>query len=103
MKNFNYDHIEELIDAGIEMRHKRKFKLNSTMGLYLPDRNLILIKQGMTIKNEGITILHEWLHAYEDKILQHYHTERVVDSFANFYYLNCNDYLDYIKSFYNWK
>ena len=74
--DFDRRSIEELIGEGVEMKYDHSLSQKKPSGLWRYDEYLVCINP--TIQEmkgeifEDIVILHEWLHAYEDIILDSY-------------------------------
>ena len=97
LRRFSENTIDDLLENGVEMVYKKNIKAD---GWYSPDTNLIEIKPAKNRRYEDVTILHEWLHAYEDIILDKRHTEGQIDWWAYYHYRENKDLVDYIRSFF---
>ncbi|MFH1683147.1 MAG: hypothetical protein ABIA37_05105 [Candidatus Woesearchaeota archaeon] len=96
LRDFSTRNIEDLLREGVHMVYQSPIKAD---GYYSPDSGLIEIKPNPK-QYEDVTILHEWLHAYEDRILDLKFREKQIDWWAYYHYKNNKSLVDYIRSFF---
>ncbi len=106
LKNFSYHSIEELIEEhDIQMRYSSKLEDLGLWGQYHPEDNLVLINPYLENREiEDLVVLHEWLHAYADCILEKDFTEKQIDWGAEWHLkqdLVGLSKVDYLRSFYH--
>jgi len=107
LRAFNRGSIEELISEGVEMTYHPPLVKKNLWGLWRYDEYSITINpelihyQGKAV--EDMVIVHEWLHAYEDIILdcKKDFREKQIDWWAYFHLRRDQDIANYIRSFFS--
>ena len=106
LKNFTHHSIEDLIDEyNMEMKYSSNLEAIGLWGQYHPDNNLVLINPHIgDVLTEDLVIMHEWLHAYAECILEKDFTEKQIDWAAEWHQkrdLVGLSKVDYLRSFYH--
>ncbi|MEK6899826.1 MAG: hypothetical protein AABX05_01755 [Nanoarchaeota archaeon] len=110
LRKFSRSSIDELIDEDVSMRYYRDsvaIKNKKRLGLWNLNRTLIYINptivQQLGKYAEDVTIVHEWLHAYEDLLLDplQIFREKQIDWWAYFHLRQDALIADYIRSFFH--
>ena len=106
LKNFDYHSIDELVDEhDLRMKYSSQLEDIGLWGQWQPDENLVLINPYLESREiEDLVVLHEWLHAYAECILEKDFTEKQIDWGAEWHLrrdLVGLSRVDYIRSFYN--
>jgi hypothetical protein len=73
LRDFNRRSVDELLEEGVHMVYDHSMIREERWGFWQADYFLIGINPNLMAtvgrKEENVTIIHEWLHAYEDLIL----------------------------------
>ena len=106
LRKFNRGSIDELITEGVEMEYHRSLIRKKYWGLWKYDSYLIQINPKLIHYRgrvfEDVVIIHEWLHAYEDIILdlEKDFRETQIDWWA-YFHLRRDPYIgEYARSFF---
>lgn len=117
LRFFNKESIDTLLEKGIDMQYHPNLLVPGTWdptilvrcrGSWDSEEIMIKIEKHENRDHENITILHEWLHAYEDLIVNaHYQdlTQRQkkrsrdgqIEWWAKFHYKNNPEVVEYIR------
>ena len=108
LRNFGYHSIDVLLEEGVDMQYH---PIEKCWGLWLPDNLKVQISPKHPSRNdEDVTILHEWLHAYEDLIVYldddfditvgKRSPDKVIDDYAYFHHSKDSDLVKYVRSFF---
>ena len=97
LRYFNLDSVRRLIDKGVGMFYDHSLRKDDPHGEYFRGLNLIGINRRLKKKEEDHTILHEWLHAYEEIILEDSSSEESIDWWAEFHLNNNPGLVEYIR------
>lgn len=111
LANFRRSSIDQLIEEHLvgmvydySLIGKDGLQEDGLWGEWNPAYNLIRISPDCSIKNdkyfEGLVIIHEWLHAYEDLILEveTISKEKQIDWWANYHYHKDHGLITYIRN-----
>jgi len=116
LRGFDTKSINDLLYCDVTMKYTNLRPPKGTKerefpylcGLYQPETSLISINRKIKKfyprtwkKEEDITILHEWLHAYEHVIVGRNFSENQIEWWAQWYYREQYDLVPYIRSFFN--
>ncbi len=103
LKNFSQESIDRLIEKGVIMRH---LELDEDLGLWIPC-SIVAIQKNLSMRSENRTIVHEWLHAYEDIILYPHPNfeitiasrspETIIEAYARWHHQQNPDLVRYIR------
>lgn len=106
LRNFNRHSIDELISEGVEMRYDRSLRRKNYWGLWKFEEYSVRInpyvQKQKGKKIEDMVIVHEWLHAYEDIILDlsKDFRETQIDWWAYFHLRRDKYIAEHIRSFF---
>lgn len=97
---FNYDSIDKLLGMGGDMKYDADL---GHLGLYMPERRLVLIGTFQPRQIESETILHEWLHMYDHLILPPSVrlNEKIVEKWCKRKHRDELRLADYIRSYFH--
>lgn len=103
LRDFNRRSVDDLIEQGITMVYDRYHTVTKgeNWGMWIPWNDKIYISPVIkNTKSEDLTIVHEWIHAYEDRILLKEFREAQVEWWAH-YHLRRDEWLAYyIRTFF---
>ena len=104
LRRFDHFSVERLINEEVDMVYDRNHymtKAGRFSGIWHEEKSRIYIYPGITEKKvEDVTIVHEWLHAYEDIILERTFQEAQIEWWAHFHLRRDHMFADYIRSFF---
>lgn len=105
LRGFNRDSVNELVEEGVHMIYDSSLDEQKPWCIWVPEFDLIRVSPTIKLKGrefEDQAIVHEWLHAYEDLILDVFkrHKEPKIDKWARRHIKRDRDLPDYIRSFF---
>ncbi len=107
LRLFDYNAIEDLLEDGIAMTYVPYLDRINLWGQWDPQKALVRINPQLSRQEgsamEDVIILHEWLHAYGDLILEVPDTrfrENQIEWWARYHYAQDSYLATYIRSFF---
>lgn len=104
LRDFNRRSIDDLVYEGVEMFYDHNHRITEGgeyLGMWVSKKSRVYIYPGIRDKKvEDITIVHEWLHAYEFITLETSFRENQIEWWAHFHLRRDYWIADYIRFFF---
>ena len=104
LQGFDYRSVDDIINEGVDMVYDYNNHMNEGgefWGTWLYEKSRVYISPDIIEKKvEDITIVHEWLHAYETIILETQFSDSQIDWWAHFHLRKHRTLADYIRGFF---
>lgn len=104
LRGFNYRSIDELLEEGVDMVYDYNHYMTEggeSWGIWHYDKYRVYIYPRIKEKkDEDVTIVHEWLHAYEHITLGKIFRDTQIDWWAYYHLRRDKCIAEYIRSFF---
>ena len=100
LRLFDWSSVEYMVNEGVRMMYDPW--LEKIVGEWDSEHHKVRISRNLPPEEEDITIVHEWLHAFEDLVLNidDFFRDSQIEWWARFHYRTNPELVQYIRSFY---